>query len=64
MYTRGGEDGSGSVRKNEFFFLNETANTEVYPLSLQDALPISSRDMVDPVAHRRTMSTSVIAVSL
>src|SRR5258708_25065975 len=26
-----------------FFFFNDTATTEIYPLSLHDALPISSR---------------------
>src|SRR3712207_8035897 len=26
-----------------FFFFNETATTEIYPLSLHDALPISDR---------------------
>src|SRR3712207_9399385 len=30
-----------------FFFFNDTATTEIYPLSLHDALPISLRE-VDP----------------
>src|SRR2546430_17070163 len=29
-----------------FFFFNDTATTEIYPLSLHDALPISSRVFV------------------
>src|SRR3989337_3391317 len=29
------------VRWNWFFFFNDTATTEIYPLSLHDALPIS-----------------------
>src|SRR2546422_403008 len=30
------------VRARPFFFFNDTATTEIYPLSLHDALPISS----------------------
>src|SRR2546427_10912137 len=33
-----------------FFFFNDTAPTEIYTLSLHDALPISSPDAVD-AAH-------------
>src|SRR3989442_13894002 len=29
-----------------FFFCNDTATTEIYPLSLHDALPISSSTLV------------------
>src|SRR5258707_14491592 len=32
-----------------FFFFNDTATTEIYTLSLHDALPISSRDRVRSV---------------
>src|SRR2546429_4489986 len=35
-----------------FFFFNDTATTEIYTLSLHDALPISVGDR-DSVAHRR-----------
>src|SRR5260221_9642304 len=35
-----------------FFFFNDTATTEIYTLSLHDALPISSRR--DPGRHRCT----------
>src|SRR3712207_7674528 len=31
-----------------FFFFNDTATTEIYTLSLHDALPISSHLSVDP----------------
>src|SRR6267143_6885121 len=30
------------------FFFNDTATTEIYTLSLHDALPISSADVIDP----------------
>src|SRR2546430_13056091 len=38
-----------------FFFFNDTATTEIYTLSLHDALPISSRDVgarVGPARRR------------
>src|SRR2546421_11881075 len=31
-----------------FFFFNDTATTEIYTLSLHDALPISVRTVIDP----------------
>src|SRR2546430_5878650 len=31
-----------------FFFFNDTATTEIYTLSLHDALPISNRSMIAP----------------
>src|SRR3712207_9357374 len=38
-----------------FFFFNDTATTEIYTLSLHDALPISSSSrgppLADPVGH-------------
>src|SRR3712207_9029685 len=37
-----------------FFFFNDTATTEIYTLSLHDALPISSSLSVPLVARRRT----------
>src|SRR3712207_7452523 len=41
-----------------FFFFNDTATTEIYTLSLHDALPISatpgSRTRPDSLARRRT----------
>src|SRR2546430_12281530 len=33
---------------SSFFFFNDTATTEIYTLSLHDALPISSRSLKDP----------------
>src|SRR3712207_8397556 len=38
-----------------FFFFNDTATTEIYTLSLHDALPISSRsvDFPDPFSPTR-----------
>src|SRR5256885_8699439 len=35
-----------------FFFFNDTATTEIYTLSLHDALPISDSDRVDPHLRR------------
>src|SRR6185312_17275058 len=45
-----------------FFFFNDTATTEIYTLSLHDALPISSdssHDKPDP-SIRRTLSPALI----
>src|SRR3989304_3474240 len=39
------------VQEPDFFF-NDTATTEIYPLSLHDALPISQASC-DPAAHSR-----------
>src|SRR2546423_13591522 len=35
-----------------FFFFNDTATTEIYTLSLHDALPISGPDRAEPVGRR------------
>src|SRR3712207_8522210 len=35
-----------------FFFFNDTATTEIYTLSLHDALPISLLEECDPVLER------------
>src|SRR6266853_3663634 len=40
-----------------FFFFNDTATTEIYTLSLHDALPIGSANSSTPCHHRRTPST-------
>src|SRR2546430_15562843 len=47
-----------------FFFFNDTATTEIYTLSLHDALPISChvmswsrRQIVQPAARSRTQSS-------
>src|SRR5438874_8340258 len=34
-----------------FFFFNDTATTEIYTLSLHDALPISTRTSLAPVSR-------------
>src|SRR6266550_9069966 len=34
-----------------FFFFNDTATTEIYTLSLHDALPISTRHGTRPLPH-------------
>src|SRR3712207_6977676 len=36
-----------------FFFFNDTATTEIYTLSLHDALPISLSDETPPTANSR-----------
>ena len=36
-----------------FFFFNDTATTEIYTLSLHDALPISSEDLMSPELRAR-----------
>src|SRR3712207_7065820 len=47
-----------------FFFFNDTATTEIYTLSLHDALPIfslaenSSRSQCTPAGSRRSAATS------
>src|SRR3712207_7292573 len=38
-----------------FFFFNDTATTEIYTLSLHDALPIYERDESLPGANRRPL---------
>src|SRR5215813_15519318 len=35
-----------------FFFFNDTATTEIYTLSLHDALPISLRRLTTRMAHQ------------
>src|SRR3712207_7262316 len=39
---------SSSCQMSMFFFFNDTATTEIYTLSLHDALPISHRDRPQP----------------
>ena len=41
-WMRGKETERGGGRKVVFFFFNDTATTEIYTLSLHDALPISN----------------------
>src|SRR2546426_12578055 len=39
-----------------FFFFNDTATTEIYTLSLHDALPISNGRVGEPIAMTATVS--------
>src|SRR2546425_11573094 len=39
-----------------FFFFNDTATTEIYTLSLHDALPISTRDAVSDARDDRDLA--------
>src|SRR3712207_8916517 len=41
------------MRRASIFFFNDTATTEIYTLSLHDALPISLRDGARGDGHRR-----------
>src|SRR5689334_25429574 len=46
------------------FFFNDTATTEIYTLSLHDALPISSTDATgdtNPIASRTRSAGSVVS---
>jgi len=45
-----------------FFFFNDTATTEIYTLSLHDALPISSRDY-DPSPGLEKIQAAVMWVN-
>src|SRR2546430_12701073 len=47
-----------------FFFFNDTATTEIYTLSLHDALPILARDgieQVDTTSHVRGVKNTRLA---
>src|SRR2546430_3725309 len=46
-----------------FFFFNDTATTEIYTLSLHDALPISPRKASAPVARAAFMSSPAMKSS-
>src|SRR5215510_15667832 len=41
-----------------FFFFNDTATTEIYTLSLHDALPISTSGPTKPSSHTRSSRIS------
>src|SRR2546429_1810567 len=49
-----------------FFFFNDTATTEIYTLSLHDALPISLSQRLWPVHYRWTpvIRLSLLAISV
>src|SRR3712207_7529278 len=44
------------------FFFNDTATTEIYTLSLHDALPISDHERADGVGRRRGVQEAARAV--
>src|SRR5439155_24466784 len=44
---------TGPLPSFYFFFFNDTAPTEIYPLSLHDALPISFQRRLSPELWRR-----------
>src|SRR2546430_12829154 len=46
---------SYSLHSSVFFFFNDTATTEIYTLSLHDALPIST-DRISPFRTSRALS--------
>src|SRR5688572_31589804 len=46
------------VRPHRFFFFNDTATTEIYTLSLHDALPISPSTSPTATSRRRGASSS------
>src|SRR3989454_11535911 len=43
-----------------FFFFNDTATTEIYTLSLHDALPIYIHERVDPLPRERRAAGGVV----
>src|SRR3712207_7052223 len=47
-----------SWRQREFFFFNDTATTEIYTLSLHDALPISRKSSTSTSAPATSSGTS------
>src|SRR6266498_5635643 len=47
-----------------FFFFNDTATTEIYTLSLHDALPTSARADSFPAAPRRSSSELLAEASI
>src|SRR3712207_9147889 len=50
----------GTYQRDVFFFFNDTATTEIYTLSLHDALPISE---ARPTSPARTTPTSTTAAT-
>src|SRR2546429_1480892 len=45
-----------AVSSDFFFFFNDTATTEIYTLSLHDALPISLQPCTPSTPHRTTLA--------
>ena len=48
---------TGSAQPVVFFFFNDTATTEIYTLSLHDALPISIFPRCGPGKNCKTLKT-------
>src|SRR5436309_7603070 len=46
-----------------FFFFNDTATTEIYTLSLHDALPISDSDSVERASAARVAAIRTVDVT-
>src|SRR2546430_14363253 len=46
-----------------FFFFNDTATTEIYTLSLHDALPICSTQYIVEIAQRRRTLDNQLRIS-
>src|SRR5450432_4873846 len=49
-----------SLLFSSFFFFNDTATTEIYTLSLHDALPIFQRMRRNPATHDRSGSNNLL----
>ena len=48
----------------DFFFFNDTATTEIYTLSLHDALPISGYgDVADRVQHLADLGVNAVMLN-
>src|SRR5947199_1476964 len=47
-----------------FFLFNDTATTEIYTLSLHDALPISARSDLQVLLERGDLDGTVTAISI
>src|SRR6267154_6810458 len=47
-----------------FFFFNDTATTEIYTLSLHDALPISAGSLCAFFRHTLTLSPGAVSVAM
>src|SRR5260221_6935587 len=47
-----------------FFFFNDTATTEIYPLSLHDALPISAASANDNSGQSSASDAAAIAAAI
>src|SRR2546427_9516485 len=54
---------ASAATRNIFFFFNDTATTEIYPLSLHDALPIyhDAAALGGDHAHRRVQLPAAVA---